>query len=98
MRGGNGCIFVEDEGEDLIEFMLVLHEMYPWCGPYLVVTTQVTFPRLDDGRDVLEDVIDGEWWPDITAADVIDKLPSFVHGKIEAKVLNSSVPIFPTSF
>lgn len=54
---------------------------------------QMMFPRLDDYRDYLEDVLGGEWWPSITVKDIIEKLYEFVveAGKISPSCSLSSL-------
>jgi hypothetical protein len=54
------------------------------------------FPRLDDSRDFLEDVIEGEWWPNITVSEIIGLIPKFI-GKLFNKYAICS-PGIRTSF
>ena len=68
------------------EFDIHLEGKYPFQPPKLLSRSVTDFPSISDGRDLLQDVIQRNWTPNITAHEIITHLPRFLVILIQEEV------------
>lgn len=61
-----------------VSFDIHLEGKYPFQSPKLLCETVIGYPSVADGRDLLHDVTNRKWTPNITALEIIRALPMFV--------------------
>lgn len=59
-------------------FEILLTEKFPFQAPQVYWKTKIGYPTIDDRRDVLEEVIQKEWSPNMTIYETIQLIPEFV--------------------
>ncbi len=59
-------------------FEILLTERFPFQAPQIYCKTKIGFPTIDDKRDVLEEIIQKEWSPNMTIYETIQLIPQFV--------------------
>lgn len=59
-------------------FEILLTEKFPFQAPQVYWKTKIGYPTIDDKRDVLEEVIQKEWSPNMTIYETIQLIPEFV--------------------
>ncbi|CAD8151985.1 unnamed protein product [Paramecium pentaurelia] len=62
-----------------IIFALYLDNRFPFVFPRVHILSQVTKPTLSDGRDYLENIIQGPWSPQILLYEIIKMFPKFLE-------------------
>ncbi|CAK67410.1 unnamed protein product (macronuclear) [Paramecium tetraurelia] len=62
-----------------IKFALYLDNRFPFVFPKVHILSQITKPSLSDGRDYLENIIQGHWSPQILLYDIIKIFPQFLE-------------------
>ena len=72
-----------------LKFRLTLTKDYPYSPPVLECLTVVNFPSIADGRNLVQDVVNGFWSPAISLFEIITQLPEFVkQNKFKSNVGN----------
>ena len=62
----------------LIHFQIHLEGKFPFEPPKVLVVSGFEFPSISDGRDILKDILQRSWTPNITCIDIINSLDSFL--------------------
>lgn len=65
-------------GPSLIHFQIHLEGKFPFQPPKVLVASGFEFPSISDGRDILKDILERSWTPNITCIDIINSLDSFL--------------------
>jgi ubiquitin-protein ligase len=61
-----------------IKFLLHLVHNYPFNPPKLFCLTTFSFPKIADGRDILQDIIGEQWKNQFKVYEIINKIPNYL--------------------
>lgn len=59
-------------------FEVLLTEKFPFQAPQVYCKTKIGFPTIDDKRDVLDEITQKDWTPNMTIYETIQLIPEFV--------------------
>ena len=63
-----------------ISFLLLIKNNHPFNAPSLFCLTRFSSPEISDGRDLLKEIVDKNWYQEpIPIKEIISKLPLFVR-------------------
>ena len=63
---------------DTLSCELLLSPQFPLSSPTLICHTSFTTPSIADGRDLVEEVLEGQWNREITLRRIVEAIPGFV--------------------